>query len=195
MVRPKRAEGEPSASERLENTFFEMLREMPYTEITIKALSGRTNVNHNTFYYYFDNIDDLVSGVIEKTLSSDMPTYVFDSFTGNASGLEKIIERDDFRKRFERLGLLIGKNSTNKIINHLKSSMLNIWLTSLGMDEAQLSEEQYTLFVFWLGGVFSVWDTYGQQDSPEHFMAMMDNEITAVFVNAINQLKDEIASK
>ena len=42
------------------NAFGEMLQEMPFDKITVSALTRRSDVSHNTFYYHYRDIHDLL---------------------------------------------------------------------------------------------------------------------------------------
>lgn len=41
-------------------TFGEMLDEMPFDKITVSALTRRSDISHNTFYYHYRDIYDLL---------------------------------------------------------------------------------------------------------------------------------------
>lgn len=44
----------------IRGTFADMLKEMPYEKITVKALCDRALVNKTTFYRYYPTLDDLL---------------------------------------------------------------------------------------------------------------------------------------
>ena len=44
----------------IHDTFIEMLKEMPYEKITVKALCERALINKTTFYRYYPTLDDLL---------------------------------------------------------------------------------------------------------------------------------------
>lgn len=58
MGRPRKEE-EGKARQALMDAFWELLAEDDYAQLSIRALSNRAHVNHNTFYRYFESIDDL----------------------------------------------------------------------------------------------------------------------------------------
>lgn len=192
MARPKRIKGELSVPERIENTFFEMLSEMFYDDITVAALARRTGVNHNTFYYYFNNIDSLVLSSVEEILSSDVPEYLLNDFTGNVMEFRKIAKKQGFQERYKRAALLSGKNSTSWIINVIKDSILKLWFESFGIREEQLPEEKLLVFHFWLGGVFSILGNDKNSQDLMQVISVFDDEIVSSFVSFIIRLKTEI---
>lgn len=52
-----------TAREKMENTLKAMLCEMPYEKITVKSLTGRAGVNRNTFYLYYNSLDDMLEKI------------------------------------------------------------------------------------------------------------------------------------
>ena len=44
----------------IKDTFYEMISEMDYHEITIKELTARAMINRNTFYLHYDSIESLM---------------------------------------------------------------------------------------------------------------------------------------
>ena len=73
MARPKRVESTESARQRIEEAYWELLEEMPYSRITISKLSRKAAVNHNLIYYYYENIDDLAEKTFIKNVESGQP--------------------------------------------------------------------------------------------------------------------------
>ena len=51
------------------HTFGQMLDEMPFDKITVSALTRRSDVSHNTFYYHYHDIYDLLSTWLRIELS------------------------------------------------------------------------------------------------------------------------------
>lgn len=55
--------------------FMELLKKCPFSKITIQKLAGQCGVNRQTFYYYFDNIYDLMSKAFEYELVHESRIY------------------------------------------------------------------------------------------------------------------------
>ena len=51
--------------------FMELLRKYPFPKITIQKIAQQCGVNRQTFYYYFDNIYDLMTGAFEYQLTQE----------------------------------------------------------------------------------------------------------------------------
>ena len=50
-------------------TFEEMLEEMPFDKITVLELTKRCEISHNTFYYHFQDIYELLGEWLRQALS------------------------------------------------------------------------------------------------------------------------------
>mgnify|MGYP002509493609 CR=1 FL=1 len=65
----------------ISEAFWQLLEEMPYSRITVKAIVDRCRLNRNTFYYHFQDIpalaeatmQDWVEGIVEKHFSFGSP--------------------------------------------------------------------------------------------------------------------------
>ena len=55
--------------------FMGLLKKCPFSKITIQKLAGQCGVNRQTFYYYFDNIYDLMSKAFEYELVHESRIY------------------------------------------------------------------------------------------------------------------------
>lgn len=50
------------------NTFQEMLEEMPFDKITVTELTKRAEISHNTFYYHYEDIYELLRDWLQQVL-------------------------------------------------------------------------------------------------------------------------------
>ena len=55
--------------------FMELLRKYPFPKITIQKIAQQCGVNRQTFYYYFDNIYDLMTKALEYELIRESHLY------------------------------------------------------------------------------------------------------------------------
>lgn len=68
----------------MREVFWELLEEKPYSAITVKLITQRAGVNHNTFYYHFQNIDDMAMRFFEGNVPTKLVDMVVDAFMGVA---------------------------------------------------------------------------------------------------------------
>ena len=55
--------------------FMELLRKYPFPKITIQKIAQQCGVTRQTFYYYFDNIYDLMTKAFEYELTRESRVY------------------------------------------------------------------------------------------------------------------------
>lgn len=55
--------------------FMELLRKYPFPKITIQKIAEQCGVNRQTFYYYFDNVYDLMKKAFEYELIHESHMY------------------------------------------------------------------------------------------------------------------------
>ena len=55
MARPRNDQEGPGARERMQEAFWELLREKSFAKITVGDVARTAQVNRNAFYYHFDN--------------------------------------------------------------------------------------------------------------------------------------------
>ena len=87
-------------------TFSEMIEEMPFDKITVLALVKRCEINHNTFYYHFQDLYELLDKWIQ---------YEIDE-------LVKTLE-DPTDLKAEMKAIFQACKEYPKIINHILSSL------------------------------------------------------------------------
>lgn len=63
--------------------FMELLRKYPFPKITIQKIAQQCGVNRQTFYYYFDNIYDLLAKAVEYELVRE--SHMYEETTWEAS--------------------------------------------------------------------------------------------------------------
>lgn len=59
----------------IRDTFVKMLNEHPFDKITVKDLVDECGVNRNTFYYYYNDIYDVLSEVFQSELEEALAEH------------------------------------------------------------------------------------------------------------------------
>jgi len=192
MVRPRRDSGVIPAKERLDDAFWDMFSEMPYRDITIAAISKRAEVNHNTLYYYYDNLEDMAVTLIEENFIPDLPALVMDSLVGGVLDMDSLVHDLLIRKRFGRMCLLVGNNSEMWIMDSLKDATKNLWLKAFAQNPASLDKSQEALFDFIIGGILSVLGKHGQSGDPAQIKEMIGEDFAMTLLPVIKSLRESL---
>lgn len=176
MARPKRVEGEKTAYERMEDAFWEMLAEMPYHKMTGKEICIRAKVSHNSFYYHFDNMDDMAQKLFDRLVVPELPGIVLSALGTDNTALDGIKMIPDWDKRFFRMVLLANSGSP-LLVNLVKSAVMKAWIQALGIKEADLSDEDRIDIAFILGGMFTLLGDGISSSDPEALSSFSEREV------------------
>lgn len=154
MARPKYTAGETTAREKLESAFWNQLAEKSYSKITVASLVSEAGLNRNTFYYYFDSVDDMARAAFEETL-----VPVFPLFAGQVLQLD-IVAADvrlpeDFGERFNHLRLFIRGDSP-LLVSMVKDTLRTIWLDYFGIAYDELTMREMFLLEYMIGGALGM---------------------------------------
>lgn len=181
MPRPRADQQGPSAQERLEAAFWGLLAERPCADLTVAALSAHARVNHNTFYYYFANIDDMAEQLFERNLLPDLPRRVLGTFSTRSPGQEDTTDwpvevSADVRAHFAR-AVLFARSGSVTLTDILKRSLTSLWLEAAGVDAARLSPGQRDQLEFVFGGLVAVLAVPGNEVTPERLAELMGSPL------------------
>lgn len=147
---PKNAEG-PSATERMELAFWDCMKEMPFSEITVRDIVSRANVNRNSYYYHYDSMWDLAQASVEHADFAAVARVLLEGFVADeATDADGIAAQA--QKGFDHLRVLASENGNQRLLEDAKRSVVNEWLALFELREDQASERDallYRLRVWW----------------------------------------------
>lgn len=59
----------------IKHAFIELLEEHPLTEITVKSIVEKCEINRNTFYYHFDGLPELIEDIVHDEAENIIGKY------------------------------------------------------------------------------------------------------------------------
>ena len=153
MGRPPKEE-EGKARQALIDAFWELLAEDDYTQLSIRSLSNRAHVNHNTFYRYFESIDDLARKAFEEVVPKHAPDFLRKAAAAEDINPFAFFNYAMFRdySHFARLFIMSDSLYLNQV---MQDTIKWIWLDYLNVQEEELNEEERIAVSFVLGGLIS----------------------------------------
>lgn len=188
MARPKK-EDSGQAAIRIEDAFWDMLAEMPYDRITVHGLSHRAGVNHNTFYYHFENIDDLAQKALEHNMIPEVPSFILYGLqNGSFDELACLIGKGK-EVNFERSCLAIQGNSPF-LQSLIKEKFKSLWLTQLGIHEQDLALEEQMELSFILNGLTATIGTFLNKLNIETATRVFNRPLYQAAVTSLASLKE-----
>jgi AcrR family transcriptional regulator len=176
MARPRQDAGVVPARQRLEDAFWETLAEKPYRTLTMGAIARRAWVNHNTFYYYFDNLDDMAARLLEANLVPEFPASLLAHV---AAGLDfsDLTDDPELARHFRRLCLVAGPHGAAWMADRVRQAAMRLIAAALGRDLDELDQAE-TLALTWItGGLLTVLGQYGQDLEPSQLASVVQGPL------------------
>jgi len=188
MSRPRKEEGQ-KALEKLENAFWILLEKHPYDEITIKALTMEAEVNHNSFYYHFRNMDEMAEQFFRKRIPADaLPDLSLD-----LSGVIEMLENGDSEdyKNWQRISLFTCRGS-DVLEGIFRRTMREHWLKSNPkIRKKDLDEDQMSLIDFVESGMVDIIAYSRRNNSFSVLISFMKSPIAAAIRSTIAEWERE----
>ena len=155
MARPKRIDGEPTARQRMEEAFWDMLGDMPYHKMTSRENCKRAGVSHNAFYYHFENLDEMARSLLDGLFIQELPYALLAMVDGDFGKSEDIKGIPDLPQRLSRMRLLVRSGSL-ELVNLVSDMVLEAWLQTIKADESALTKEDRIDLTFIIGGIMAL---------------------------------------
>ena len=194
MARPKRTADLVSALERIENAFWSLLAEYSYSKITISVLSKKAEVNHNTFYYYYENIDDMAEKLFKKNIATDILTQIFSDLENHNLSSSLLLKEPLPALRWER-AILFARSDSAFLTNIFKTAIMDAWLNAANIEKDLLSAEDYLELDFIFSGLVSILGNH-THNNPNMLATILDRElgvgITATFQRIIKAQNHDV---
>ncbi len=189
MARPKQSEQQISSQDRIEDAFLKLLAELPYENITIKALAKEAGVNHNLIYYYYDNIDDIAQTVFDRSLQLGLPQLLLGTLVaGEVQLLPEIAEQ--FAHQMQKTRLYAGSNSSF-LVSMFKKGLKDTWLSQIGKAEAELSELDKIKLEFIFSGLTSIIGFSSLSENPQLIPQILREPIGHAMVQTMLDIAEE----
>lgn len=155
MARPRKDQVGPTAFERMREVFWELLEEKPYSAITVKLITQRAGVNHNTFYYHFQNIDDMAMRFFEDNVPAKLVDMVVDAFMGGSIDIALVGKEPNIEEHYRRIRAVMRSGSPT-LMQLGKERLMRSWMERAGLGEDELSAADKARINYVWGGITAV---------------------------------------
>ena len=203
MARPKKEEGSTDACQRLADAFWNLLETNKVNEITVGNIAAKAGLNRGTFYYHFDDINDMITKIIKQEMFRDnfVPKVIFNIVTGIEAEYSEMIE--EFVDGYcSKVGLLLEKGGSDLVSVKIKSILLEMWAALLCKTEENMHPSTRLLIEYSVSGILGLIVYIVRQENPKKLM-MESREFREALPNFfLSQIareegltKDEILSR
>lgn len=186
MARPKVTNINDLAVTKIEKTFWELLEIKDFSQITVLEITKQSGVNRNSFYYHYEDINDLASiafkrkaqSIIEEIrnpliCAADNPNY-----TPEPTHILNTLQESKY--------IILCARSDSKFITKMVQNLLQeIWFDSFKIQKTSLTAEELLQANFIFAGVVSTLGTDEIQDNPMLMLELAKSPIWKAAVSTI----------
>ncbi|PWG65065.1 TetR/AcrR family transcriptional regulator [Bifidobacterium callitrichidarum] len=196
MARPKT--GEQSAPEKMQDAFWALLEQKPYAQITISDITRASGLNRSAFYYHYGNIPELADDAIASIYDDPDITAFIAHIIRQDEGIEALrdyaiasITTPQRIASIRRLSLIAGPHGSTGLADQLKTHVIEIWLSTLGRNPAELNPGQRILLEFASSGMLGILAKAPEVFTPENIEWLSRSILPTIIAQLINSLKSE----
>lgn len=191
MARPKNIPGQDKAYDRIVKAFWLELSEKNYSEMTVSALAKRANVNHNSLYYYFSNLDEIAQRLFIENMNDGEVAQCLFEFMLNSSSVEDLLSRPNIIMRLSR-AKLYARGDSAYLMNLFQQSIMSVWLNGNNLSSDKLTIEDRHELKFIFGGLTTLLGSYEYSDIPKMFSALTNSEIGTAVKNTLKRIRAKL---
>ena len=169
MARPQK--NSESIEIRIEAEFLELLRKHSFGSLSVSQIVANAGCNRTTFYYYYDNIEDLAEKTIKKSLPEDIPKIAMTYMSG---GAEHIVLSSEILLLVERLSLLIRQDGSTHIRQLIEKSFVRLWADKFVLSSDALNDDALYALEFLASGITGIIARYGYPINRDALSRSMD---------------------
>ena len=168
MARPKKGNSSEFATIKIENAFWRLLEEEAFSDITVLRISQESGVNRNSFYYHYEDMNDLARKAFKNNAEAEVSKALFGvlfmSLQGEITDLAKEI---DPKLILHARKIMLCAGSDSVFLNQMVHNLLKeIWLDELSICEDLLSPEEQLQIHFIFAGLVSVLGSPEVREAP-----------------------------
>ena len=158
MARPSKGSPEAAVEERIEAAFWEILEARHLSQVSVSALVRKAGINRSTFYYHYEDIDDLARRAVSRNLPTELPRIALLLFSGELDH-PKIDE--DALVGLAKICLLIGHDGSRRIASIVEDALVDMWSEEFEISHDTPNSDVMRALKFMAGGVTSTLARHG----------------------------------
>lgn len=165
MARPKKEPGAPTAKQRLDAAFLELVTSIPFEQVTVKKITELAGLNRGTFYYYYVDVYEALDTLAESLVPKDQIRHIIRDvyFNGSFSGAftEHQIELSremiaSETSRIDKICLLLNSGAAPRVSKILKKTIEGFWKEEFGINLEGADANMRFVFEFFVNGLFGI---------------------------------------
>ena len=195
MGRPK--SDEQTAPEKMQEAFWKLLEQKPYSQITISDVTRTSGLNRSAFYYHYNNVpelaDDAIASVYEKqgviTLIVRLIRTPDDPEVLKA--YDDFITRPEYQSTVHKMSLIAGPHGSAGLSRQLKDYIIGAWIPLFGLDKAKLDASQQLVLEFASSGILGLFGKASSLFTTQGIESIKRSTLPETISHLIKSLKNE----
>ena len=189
MGRPRYAEGDTTARDRLAEAFWEQLEAVPFERMTARGVAAAARVNHNTFYRHFDSLEDMAGKLFDDITLADVPPMLVAATSQGtlAEAVGNVVPNPEALQR----AVLFARSGSALLTKLVREKLTNTWLAAAGMRAEDLTDAQRIDVDIIFGGIVSAMGDPFIQPDASFIAKTMTRPLAQAMISTLAGLKEE----
>lgn len=176
------------ATVKIENAFWSLLETERYSDITVLRVSQEARINRNSFYYHYQDINDLAYKAFVRNADNEVTrTLIAALLSTFQEGHSALVFDMSILPHTKRIMLCAGSDSPylNQLVsNHLKA----ICFDSLSIKEELLSGDERMQIRFISAGMVAILGSQEMKDNPLSMSVLSQTEIGKAMISTMKRI-------
>ena len=191
MARPKKGANDASVEERVETAFWKAIETRSLAQVSVSSLVREAGINRSTFYYHYEDIDDLARRAVSRNLPAELPRIALLLFSGEVDHPEIDVGT---LAGLEKICMLIGHDGSSRISRIVEDALVGMWKHEFGFAGEPKDGDVARALEFLAGGIVGVLSRHGYPMDFEAIKACMRVMNEAFTASAFRYLLKNTAS-
>lgn len=151
MARPRKNTDGPTAKERIHQAFWDNLQEHKLHSITVSMIVKSAGCNRGTFYYHYEDINDLLNDIVNQELVISLIAQRFTIVLHTGSTNPESFFTSFDHETTKQIALLEKQGGSALIDQALRETVFKIW-KAIFYDQ-ELSKDTTKILEYLVGGI------------------------------------------
>lgn len=193
MARPRKSNKEDMATVKIEKAFWKLLETEKYGEISVLRICQESGINRNSFYYHYNDIDDLARTAFKNNAAEEISAALFsvllssfqDEPNQSAAHFDPSILPHSKR-------IMLCAASDSPFLNQLVRDLLRqIWFDALSIDESLLTTIEKLQINFIFSGLTNILGQAEIRTSPVLMSELSQTEIGKAAIETMKTISSK----
>ena len=187
MSRPKYTDYESTATARIKTAFWILLEETPFNNMTMQGLASKADVNRNTLYYHYSNLQEVALSAFQDIVSDDLSEVFMEIILTHPAEILNIWNPAELSHRIKKMHLF-AKSESPLLRSILKETLITHWFDKIGIRTDTLSPENQLQVDYIINGFIGILGNAAVASNPMILTSFPESPIGKAAFYTLQQL-------